>query len=141
MAAPRSPRSPRGGQRAQPAANAVRGEVTLTLGGTAYRLRPTVAAALAIEDALGGSMLALCQRAGAVAIGYRDLGIIAGAFIRAGAAPDDKLTAHISDEVLADLIYAEGQVKVLAILSAVMANVVNGGYTPQGEPRAVTGQP
>ncbi|WCT78878.1 GTA-gp10 family protein [Novosphingobium humi] len=131
-------RSPRAGQRAQPEANAVRGEVSLTLGGVKYRLRPTSAAALAIEDELGGSMLALCQRAGAVALGYRELGVIAGAFIRAGAAPDDKLTANINNDVLADLIYAEGQVKVLGILSAVMANVVNGGYTPQGEPRAVT---
>ncbi|NKI99588.1 GTA-gp10 family protein [Novosphingobium sp. SG707] len=122
-------------------ANPVRGEVLLTLGGVEYRLRPTCEAALAIEEALDSSMLALCQRAGAVALGYRDLAVIAGAFIRAGAEPDDKLTANTNDEALERLIYAEGQIKVIGILSAVMTNVVSGGYTPSGELRAVTENP
>ncbi|NOW44104.1 hypothetical protein FHW96_000231 [Novosphingobium sp. SG751A] len=134
-------RKPRAGRSARPKANPVRGEATLTLAGVEYVLRPTSEAAFAIEEELGGSMLLLVQRAGSVALSYRELGTIAGAFIRAGAAPDDKLTANINDDALADLIYAEGQVKVLGILSAVMANVVNGGYTPQGEPRAVAETP
>jgi hypothetical protein len=51
-----------------PAANAARGEHSLSLGGKSYRLRPSFAATVAIEEELGQSALELLRRANAGAL-------------------------------------------------------------------------
>lgn len=131
------------GRRARPAAtsNAARGEFELTLAGKAYCLRPSYGAQVAIEEALDQSMIELLRRANMCALQLAELGVVVAAYIRAGAAEDDKMTRAVNDERIAELIYEEGVTAVYPVLTLLLAAAVSGGHTSSGEAKAVTASP
>jgi hypothetical protein len=118
-------------------ANSARGEHTLTLAGNTYCLRPSFEATLAIEDDLGLSLHELFRKANAMALTYSELGVICAAYIRAGAAEDDKFTAQVDASRIAELIYEEGTTGVYPVLTLLFADAISGGRTASGEARAV----
>lgn len=134
MTATKRPRASRRGRAANPA----RGEHTLTLAGEAYLLRPAFSATQAIEDELDASAIALLRKANLCALSYSELGWICAEYIRAGAG-DDALLRSISADRIAELIYEEGTSTVFPVVTALLADVVSGGRTTSGEPRAVAG--
>ncbi len=131
------------GRRARPAAksNAARGEFELTLAGKTYCLRPSYGAQVAIEEALDQSMIELLRRANACALQLSELGVVVAAYIRAGAAEDDKMTRAVNDDRIAELIYEEGVTAVYPVLTLLLAAAVSGGRTSSGEAKAVTASP
>ncbi len=139
MAAPKSPR-PRPRAKAG-SANPARGEHTLTLAGTTYVMRPTYDAIVAIEDALDLTALELARAGAEGRLGCNVLGVIVAELVRAGAAPDDRLTANVTADALARLIYEEGRAKVGTVITVVLSGAVMGGHKATGEPKAVTEMP
>lgn len=131
-AAPKRPKKTAG------AANASRGEHTLTLAGKAYRLRPSYTAIVAIEDELGRSAIELLRQANACALGYEELGTIAAALIRAGADEGDAMTRNVSAERIGEMIYEEGSAQVMVVITVVLAAAVSGGRSASGEAKPVT---
>lgn len=132
-----------GARRARPAAkaNAARGEFELVLAGKTYCLRPSYAAQVAIEEALDQSMIELLRRANMCALQLGELGVVVGAYIRAGAEEADKITRAVADERIAELIYEEGVTAVYPVLTLLLAAAVTGGRTSSGEAKAVTETP
>lgn len=118
--------------------NAARGETTLLLGGKSYRLRPSYAAIVAIEDELGRSAIELLRASNAMALSYEDMGVIAAEFIRAGADEDDAMTRSIASDRIAELIFEEGSAAALVSLTVALASAVSGGRTASGEAKPVT---
>lgn len=136
MAARRTARPrPRAGGTTQ--ANAARGEYSLQLAGTTYRLRPTFEAIVAIEDTLDLTALELARAGGEGRIAAPAMGVIVAELIRAGAEEGDRLTANVTPDAIARLIYAEGLVKVGFVVTMVLSAAVTGGHEPSGEARAV----
>ena len=122
--------------RAAPA-NKDRGEHSLTLGGIAYRLRPSHTALAEVEQELG-AIYSLWRRANGFDLTYEEIGILLAALIRAGASPDDRLTAHVSASRIAELVFEEGVANVLPFLVLVLADAITGGRTVEGELKAVS---
>jgi hypothetical protein len=65
-----------------PMANRLRGEVDITLGGRSYRLRPTFAAIMDIEERLG-AVVPLAVRAAKGDFGFRDVTVVIWATLNA----------------------------------------------------------
>ncbi len=63
--------------------NKARGEVTLSLGGRDWVLRPTFQALCEIESELGEGLIALVRRLAAGSVGVRDVAVIVHAGIKA----------------------------------------------------------
>jgi hypothetical protein len=117
-------------------ANPERGEHSLELAGVAYRLRPEFGATVAIEQKTGRSLLELVAAGNRGALSLTQIGVIAGAYIRAGADPDDKLTRGVKDERVAELAYQDGVGRVMPVLTLVLLDAVTGGRAPEGEAEA-----
>ena len=132
--AARKPRPPRAGARAGRAANPARGEHSLTLAGTAYRLRPSFQAVQALEDDLGLSLVEMVRKANAFALTLEQLGTIVAELVRAGA--EDEMTRAVSAERMAELVFEEGTGPVFAALVLALADAVMGGRTTSGEAKA-----
>lgn len=136
-----APRKPARGKTPRAAANAARGEHSLTLAGKAYVLRPSFEASQGLEEELGRSLHELFRGANTLSLTYADLGAICAAYIRAGAAEGDRLTAMVSDARIAELIYEEGTAQVFPVLTLLLADAISGGRTSSGEAKAVTTTP
>ncbi len=63
--------------------NKARGEITLSLGGRDWVLRPTFQALCEIESALGEGLIALVRRLAQGSVGVRDVAVIVHAGIKA----------------------------------------------------------
>lgn len=131
------PRPARKTRRGSPA-NKARGELELVLAGKAYRLRPSFAANVAVEEATGHSLIELLRQANACALRLDQLGVLCGEYIRAGAADDDRMARAVADERIAELIYEEGVASVYPVLTLLLAGAVSGGRDASGEAKAVT---
>lgn len=131
-----APRKAAPGKPPRAAANPARGEHSLTLAGTSYVLRPTFEATQALEAELGRSLHELFRGANAFALSYADLGAICGTYIRAGAAQGDRLTAMVSDQRVAELIYEEGTAQVFPVVTLLIADAISGGRKSSGEAKA-----
>lgn len=118
----------------QPAANAERGEHSLTLGGAVYRLRPSHAAIQAIERETDQALLSLIARGNAGAMPLRELGVVAAELIRAGA--DDELTKHVDAERIEEMIFEEGLPKVAPRLVMCLLDAATGGCDASGNAKA-----
>ena len=118
----------------QPHPNPDRGEHSLMLGGTKYRLRPSHAAIVEIETATDRSALELATIGNRGGLKRIDMGTIAGALIRAGAA--DPLTAAVDDERIAELIGEEGTSSVMPRLTLCLLDAVTGGVDVSGNAKA-----
>lgn len=122
-------------------ANAHRGEDEIVLAGVPYLLRPSHAAIVAAETKTQHSLLELVKLANAHALTFTHIGTIAAEFIRAGAKPDDKMTAAVSAERIAELVHEEGVVTVVAHLAKLLVEVARGGRTASGEAKAAAANP
>ncbi|OWK27580.1 hypothetical protein [Sphingomonas dokdonensis] len=116
------------------AAIAERGEHTLVLASTSYRLRPSHQAMRAIEAKTERSSLELVRMGNVGALGLDQLGTIAAELIRAGA--EDDLTRAVDAERIGELIYEQGVAGVTFRLTAVLADAVSGGRKASGEAKA-----
>lgn len=118
----------------QPVANPSRGEHTVTLLGTQYRLRPTRAAVRAIEERTGKSVLELVRIGDAGGLHLAQLGIIAAQLVHAGA--EDDLTRMITAERFEDLIYETGVTGPTARFTLCLLDAATGGRTASGNAQA-----
>lgn len=119
---------------AQPSATSERGEHELTLGGVTYLLRPSHKAMKAIERKTDRSIMDLFRAGNTGSLSQEQLGIIAGALIRAGA--EDDLTRRVDDERIGELIYEGGTHKAMARLTLCLIDAASGGRTASGEAKA-----
>lgn len=103
-------------------ANPHRGEAALALGASTYRLRPSFAALVAVEEELG-SLIALVERAGSGALGIKDIVVLLHACAVAGG-------HDISRDDFAAALLKEGVTACIGplrdILAAVMGPDANG---------------
>lgn len=86
-------------------ANPHRGESALTLGGNIYRLRPSFAALVRVEEELG-SLIALVERAGSGALGIKDIVVLLHACAVAGGhdiSRDDFAAALLKEGITASV--------------------------------------
>ena len=125
-------------RRAGPAANPVRGEHEVTLGGAIYRLRPSFTAMAEVEANLGRSIIDLARDANAMKLTYTDLGTILAPLIREGADKDDRMTQSVHPDRLSELVFEEGVSSVMARVLALLFDCISGGRTASGEAKAVT---
>ncbi len=97
------------------AANPHRGEISVTLDGVEYVLRPTAQAMVSIEERLNIGILALIARAYEKRdIRLTDIAVIIAEGIRAqGREIDDKMMANVSTDKIKDLVFAEGMMSML----------------------------
>jgi hypothetical protein len=121
------------------AAVAARGEISLTLEGVEYVLRPTFEAIGQIETALGKNLFSLAQAAEQQQLTLAEVGTIAAMCIRAQAqATSNDLHANIRPERIAMMIFAEPGGALVAVRAAIhplLIGALTGGYTALGEPR------
>jgi len=99
--------------------NRLRGESEITLGGATYRLRPTFAAIMEIEDRLGG-VVPLAVRASRGEFGLKDLAVIVWATLNAVEGQKLELA------VVGDLILARGIAETTPIVRDVLTQVLGG---------------
>lgn len=102
-------------------ANRLRGESEITLGGITYRLRPTFAAIMEIEDRLGG-VVPLAVRAARGEFGLKDLTVIVWATLNAVEGQKLELA------VVGDLILARGIAESTPIVRDVLTQVLGGSH-------------
>lgn len=121
------------------AANPDRGEHRLTLEGRDYLLRPTFAAMQEIEASTGKGIIELARKLGAMTL--TEMGIIASALIREGAAPNDRITQMIDDEAAARMIYETGMNEVGHKLVLCLFDAVTGGRDCSGNTKAAETSP
>uniref|UniRef100_UPI0035CC477F GTA-gp10 family protein n=1 Tax=uncultured Sphingomonas sp. TaxID=158754 RepID=UPI0035CC477F len=123
---------------AAPDVNADRGEHELLLGGVTYRLRPSFTAIGAIERKTGIKLLPLARMGNTGDISLADLAIISVELIRAGAEPDDMLTANVGAEAIGQMIYEQGVADVTLAIFRCLLDAATGGRTASGEAKAAT---
>jgi hypothetical protein len=131
--APKAPAEPSKDGTAQ-AANALRGEHMLTLGGVEYLLRPSHEAITIIEQKTGGALLQLARDASIGTMPNNEMAIVATALIRAGAS--DAMTKNVGEKRIGELIFEEGTTKVTSRLALVLADASQGGRTAEGKAKA-----
>jgi hypothetical protein len=110
-------------------ANPHRGEISVTLGGADYVLRPTFEAMVAIEEQIG-SLIDLAAQVESKASGLtiKQLSVIVGECIKAhGRETGNKLTAGTRAEVVAKMIYETGLLKVYPVLGPLLTAMLTGG--------------
>ena len=106
-------------------ANRLRGESEILLGGATYRLRPTFAAIMEIEDRLGG-VVALAVRAARGEFGLKDLVVIVWATLNAVEGQKLELAA------VGDFILARGIAETTPIVRDVLTQVLGGSHDGGG---------
>lgn len=120
-------------------ANPHRGEFELKLAGTVFKLRPSFDAIREIEEKTGRTLFALAVSASAVALTFREAGLIAATLIRAGAGEDGPLSARGADaDKIGLMIFEEGVPDVQGVLAEVLKAALSGGVTASGEGKPVT---
>ena len=117
------------------AANPYRGEISVTLEGVAYTLRPSFEAIVEIEQKLGTSIVAVVNRAFKQEdVRVTDMGVIVAAGIRAhGREVEDKSLANVSDQKIAQLCWAEGLTAIIPPVAEFLLLAINGGKSGNGE--------
>ena len=117
------------------AANPHRGEVEVVLDGATYPLRPDFEACVAIERALGASLVSLLRKAGQTGEQGYDLSVLeAGTIIAegikaAGRAQGNAEWQSYRAERIAELVWREGLDKAVPAVSAFLVAAVTGGRT------------
>jgi hypothetical protein len=124
------------------AANPHRGEVSITLDGASYVLRPSFEAIVEIEERLGLSIVAIVRKTAETSdIRMTEIGAIVAAGIRAhGREADDPLMAAVTNDRIGRLCWQEGLMSVLPVVQQFLLMAVNGGQASGngegGEPAA-----
>jgi hypothetical protein len=120
-------------------ASAERGEISLTLDGGVYVLRPTFEAIEAFEDSTGKGLQQLAREGIEGALRTSEVAMIACECIRAwGRATGSKSAAGVNSRRVGELLLeAEGGViGAQRVVAGVLAMASTGGYTALGEPKA-----
>jgi hypothetical protein len=119
-------------------ANEARGELSLSLEGVEYGLRPSYTAQEAVETALGKSIEELAMAADRGRLLLVETATIAGEFIREwGRQTGDKGVAAFNDRRLKEVIVEEGSMIVSRRLGIALYMAVSGGVTATGEVKPV----
>lgn len=120
-------------------ANETRGELSLTLEGVEYGLRPSYEAQQAVEAELGKSIEELAMAADRGRMKLAEAATVAGEFIREwGRQIGDKGIAAFNNRRLAEVIVEEGSMLVSRRLGIALYMAVSGGVTASGEVKPVT---
>lgn len=125
-------------------ATSERGEVTVTLDGADYSLRPTFEACSKIEELTGKSLLELALAAQSNSLHLKDQAIIVAECVRAyGKAEGISSLIGVQASKFGELIFNAGIIAILPRLETVLAGAVTGGFNPEededaGEPQAAT---
>lgn len=116
-----------------------RGEVRLTLDGTAYVLRPSYQAIMDIEEATGLSLFELTSTADKQALTIRQMAIIAQAMIAAYGreTKNDTLTRFKVDRI-AELMFEAGAMAVQPFILVVLYSALTGGVDASGKRKPAT---
>lgn len=118
-----------------------RGELTLTLEGAEYVLRPTYEAIDAFEGKTGRGLLELAQLSLTGKLRMGELAQVAAECIRAwGRATEQPSMAAVNARRVAELIVeSEGGMAVaIRVIGTMLSMAATGGYTAQGEAKAGT---
>lgn len=116
------------------------GQLTVTLGGTEYMLRPSRQAISNIERGMGKSLTQITLQCGSLALSTDELGLCVAELMKAYAVFDPKASADYRGakaEKCADLIFENGPVDVARRLAIIFTGALTGGYTASGEVKAV----
>ena len=110
-------------------ANVHRGEVSVTLSGVSYVLRPSFDAIVEIEGKLGLSIVAIVRKtAEATDIRATEIGAIVAAGIRAHGRETDRADlANVGEEKVARMCWEAGLMNVLPVVQDFLIMAVNGG--------------
>ena len=118
-------------------ANETRGEITITLEGVDYVMRPSYEAIVAFEASTGRSLIQLAQDASAGALSTTYLAEIIAECIRAwGRAVGDNAVANINAKRVARLLIDEGVLIALKRVEVLLFMAATGGMTSSGEVKA-----
>jgi len=117
-----------------------RGEVTITLDGAEYVMRPTYEAIQAIEEKTGMGLLGLLNVVCNGEMPLKKLAIIVTELIKAwgkaageNADPIQRGAAGSNADKVANLIYEAGMSAAMGRVSVVLAGALSGGVTASGE--------
>ena len=122
-------------------ANLVRGEVSITLEGVRYLLRPSFEAAAQIESASGKSIHELTEAAEAWKLTLTQAGLIVAMAMRAAARAGDieGNLQQVRPERIAELIFSEPgglHVQLKLVIAPMLRGMIFGAYTALGKVRA-----
>ena len=117
-----------------------RGEVTITLDGAEYVMRPTYEAIQAIEEKTGMGLLGLLNLIGNGEMSQKKLAVIVTELIKAwgkaggeSADPIRRGAAGSNADKIAHLIYEAGVSTAMGRVSVVLVGALSGGVTASGE--------
>jgi hypothetical protein len=111
--------------------NPQRGEVTITLQGQEFVLRPSYEALVGIEQMTGDTVVSVARRVTSASYGIADAVAIVTAGLKAAGAP-------ATPKKVGEMIFATGLLDISGPLTAFMTNALTGGEQP-GE--AVAAEP
>lgn len=125
-------------------ATSERGEITITLDGADYSLRPTFEACSKIEELTGKSLLELAIAAQDKSLHLKEQAIIVAECVRAfGKAEGISSLIGVQASKFGELIFHAGVIGVTPRLEILLAGAITGGFVPEegeetGEPQAAT---
>lgn len=123
-------------------ANGERGEISLSLEGVDYVLRPSFEASATIEKLTGKSLFQLATAAVNHALTIHDGAIVAAEYIRAyGLEKQDNGLIGVNSKRVGEMIFAAGMLHVVSRLAAVLTNAVNGGVQAEDDIGDDAGEP
>ena len=112
-------------------ANALRGEVSISLEGVEYVLRPTFEAITAIEDQTGQPLVDLAQAADQHALPVKQAAIVVTECIKAwGRETAQPQLTKFNAQRIGELIFAEGLLKAQPRVALVLWAALTGGHNP-----------
>lgn len=117
-------------------ANPIRGEVSVQMEGEDYVLRPTYDAITAVEEQTGRSIQQLALAADEGSLPLRHAAIVVTEFVKAWGRENDKpYFAQFTVRRIAELLFAEGLLKVNPRVALALWQALTGGHVP-GEANA-----
>lgn len=120
-------------------ANEERGEVTISLEGVDYGMRPSFEAIERIERTLGRSLTDLARAANAGGLTLRETAEIVTACIAAyGKSEDQPQLAAFKPERVAGLLFVEGVSKAFPRVAILLFAALTGGVDASGKLKPVT---
>lgn len=112
-------------------ANQIRGEISISLDGSEFVLRPTFEASLAIENQTGKSLFAMAYEADEGRLSLAEMGVVVAEYIKAwGRETEVSSTANVNTQRITELIFQEGVAKAMPRVALVLAEAITGGVKP-----------
>lgn len=122
---------------AAPPANEIRGEVSITLDGSKFVLRPSYEAILGFEKATGKSLIELARAASSGSLSVTDAAAIVTGCIQAwGKATENSAASGVNAKRIGELLIEGSMLLVLKRLELLLFIAATGGVTSTGEMKA-----